>query len=542
MLLAAALVVAFAMTLVLTREMTFFQDTWAFLINRREITLDTLLTPHNEHIVVLPVLIEQLLLRVFGMSSALPEYVLLGLFLVVTALLLYVYVRRRVGGWLALFAAVLLLCLGPAWEVLLWPFEITFIGPILFGLAMLLALDRGDRRGDAWACVFLVCAIGFSGLGICFIAAAAVAVAQGPRQTWLRRSYVFAVPLGLYALWWLGYGHDAESHISLHNLLMSPVFVLNSVSVALASMLGLGPQVGAAPDPSWGRALLVGLAILLGLRQWRLKLPFAPTLWPVLAAALANWFLTAFNAFPGRDPTSSRYQYAGAVFIVLILANLLKGVRPNRKALIAGAVVTACAIGPNLVILKDGRDVLDPQSVLTRADTAAIEIAERTVPEGFQLSPEVAGTPSLVNVYAGAYLDAAEEFGSPAYTQAELLGAPAAARKQVDVILSQALPLSTVTRLGAYGPGAGGGDCVDLAGDGEVRLAPGLNTIALAPGPHADFTLRRFATGEYPVETEGADGDSLTLLRVPRDASRQPWFLHVEASQTAHVCPGARTS
>jgi len=536
LLLGAALVVGFVMTLVLTREMTFFQDTWAFLINRREITLDTLLTPHNEHIVVIPVLLEQLLLRVFGMSSALPEYILLALFLVVTALLLYVYLKRRVGAWLALLATVLLLCLGPAWEVLLWPFEITFIGPILFGLAMLLALERGDRRGDVLACVFLVCAIGFSGLGICFIAAAVVAVAQGPRQTWLRRSYIFAIPLALYALWWLGYGHDAESHLSLHNLLMSPVFVLNSVSVALASMLGLGPQVGAAPDPSWGRALLVGLAILLGLRQWRHKLPFAPTLWPVLAAALANWFLTAFNAFPGRDPTSSRYQYAGAVFILLILANLLKGVRPSRNVLIAGAVVTACAIGPNLVILKDGRDILDPQSVLTRADTAALDIAERTVPEGFQLSPEVAGTPSLVNIYAGAYLDAAEEYGSPAYTEEELREAPEEARKQVDIILSQALPLSTVTRLGAYGPGAGGADCVDVAGDAEVRLAPGLNAIELAPGPHADFTLRRFATGEYPVKTEGADGDSVTLLRVPRDASRQPWFLRVEAAQPAEVC------
>ena len=69
-----------------------------------------------------------------------------------------------------------------------------------------------------------------------------------------------------------------------------------------------------------------------------------------------------------------------------------------------------------------------------------------------------------------------------------------------------------------------------------MRLAPGLNTIELAPGPHADFTLRRFATGEYPVETEGAEGDSVTLLRVPRDASRQPWFLHVDASQPARVC------
>ena len=201
--------------------------------------------------------------------------------------------------------------------------------------------------------------------------------------------------------------------------------------VASARQRGLAwtPAARAAPGRRrsrslLGRALLVGLAILLGLRQWRLKRSFAPALWPVLAAALANWFLTAFNAFPGRDPTSSRYQYAGAVFILLILANLLKGVRPSRNALIAGAVVTACAIGPNLVILKDGRDILDPQSVLTRADTAALDIAERTVPEGFQLSPEVAGTPSLVNVYAGAYLDAADDSAHPPTARGSCSGRP----------------------------------------------------------------------------------------------------------------------
>ena len=37
--------------------------------------LDTLLQPHNEHLVLIPVLIEQLSLRLFGMTSALPEYV-----------------------------------------------------------------------------------------------------------------------------------------------------------------------------------------------------------------------------------------------------------------------------------------------------------------------------------------------------------------------------------------------------------------------------------------------------------------------------------
>ena len=67
--------------------------------------------PHNEHIVVIQVVIEVILLETFGMTSATPEYVLLILALLVTATLLFVYVRRRIGPWPALMAAVVLLFL-----------------------------------------------------------------------------------------------------------------------------------------------------------------------------------------------------------------------------------------------------------------------------------------------------------------------------------------------------------------------------------------------------------------------------------------------
>jgi hypothetical protein len=538
LLLGAALATGIAMTLVLTSKMTFYQDTWEFLIERRGFTVDTLLRPHNEHIVVFPILIEQLLLRVFGMTSALPEYVLLAVFLAVTAFLVYVYVKRRVGPWLALFAAILILCLGPAWEVLLWPFEITFVGPIMFGLAMLLALERQDRRGDLAACLFLILSLGFSGLGIPFIAAAAVAVLQGRRETWLPRAYIVVIPFLLYVLWYLGWGHDAETHMSLHNLLASPRFVFDSMAVAVGSLFGLGPTLsGGSIDLGWGREILVALIVVVGYRQLR-RPGFFPGLWPVAAAAAANWLLTALNAFPGREPTSSRYQYAGAIFVILILANLFKGVRVSRAVVIIGAIVTAAAVGPNLVALKDGADVLKQQSVFTRADTAALEIAQRTVAPDFQLNPEVAGTPSLINVFAGEYLQAVDEYGSPAYTPAELAAAPEEGRRQADVVLSQALPISTATRLGAYTPGSPE-NCFPVPSGGsagEVPVSPGLQRIELAPGPRAEFALRRFAVGEYPVDIGGAPGGSATLLRIPRDGSSQPWFLHIDAKQSARVC------
>jgi hypothetical protein len=211
-LLVAALVVAGVVTLVLARHLTFFADTWEFLINRRHLTTDAVFEPHNEHIVVIPVLITQLFLRIFGMTSAMPEYVLLTLFCLATAVLIFEYVRRRIGPWPGLFAAALVLFLGPAFEVLLWTFEISYVGSMFFGLLMLLALEERTRRADVVACVSLILCFGFSSLGIAFAVAGITAILIGPRATWRPRAFAVVVPIVLYGLWWLGWGHNAETH------------------------------------------------------------------------------------------------------------------------------------------------------------------------------------------------------------------------------------------------------------------------------------------------------------------------------------------
>jgi hypothetical protein len=523
----------------LTKDLTFLQDTWDLLINRRDPSVDSLLEPHNEHIIVIPAALEQLLIRVFGMSDAMPEYVVHTLVLAAAAALLYVYVRRRVGDWLALFAAVLVLFLGPAWEVLLWPFELGFSGSVLFGLAMLVALDRGDRRGDLAAAAFLLLSFGFSSVAIPFAAAAAVDVFQKRRDRGLGRAWIVGVPAALYALWYLGWGSDAETHLSLRNVLTSPRFVADSLAAALGNLAGLSstPLDGPA-DPTWGRPLLVAVVAALAYRFLRRpRLPLPAGVWPIAAAAATNWFLTAFNASEGRAPVSSRYQYVGAILVVLLLANLLRGVRLGRRALAAVAALVALALAANLMYLRDGRDVLMIQSVFTQSDLAAIEIAARTVDPGFWLNSEIAGTTTLVNVQADKYLEAVEDYGSPAYTPAELARAPDYGRRQADIILSQTLPLSTLTRLGAYAAG-GGENCASVPpGGSELSLSPGATRIELAPGPRAEFSLRRFASGEYPVPTEGAPGNSVTVVRVPRDAApTYPWYLRVEATQPARVC------
>lgn len=537
-LLGAALLAAAVLLLSLGSGLTFFQDTWAFLMHRREFSADAFLGPHNEHIVLLPVAIQKLLLEAFGMTSAAPERIVLTLLLLATAALLFVYVRRRLGAWPALIAAVLLLFLGPAWQVLLWPFEMGYVGALLFGIAMLLALDRGDRRGDIAACAFLAVAIGFSSLGVAFAAGAAVDVLQRRRGRGLRRAYLVAIPLLLYAAWYAGWGHTADTHLSLRNALNAPQFVFDGLASSLDSLLGLSTiAVDGTGQPDWGRSLLVAAILLLVFAQIR-RPGVSPRLWPVAATAAAFWLLAAVNYIPGREAYSSRYMYAGGAFILLLAAELLRGARVGRPALLAGGVVALAAVASNLVPLKDGEIWLREQTVLTRADLAAIEIAQRTVDPQFALTPEVAGTASLIDIQAGNYLEVAREHGSPAYTPAELAGAPESGRRQADIVLGQALPMSTETRPGRAKP-AEAGSCVTVDQRGEppeVRVFPGVTSIEVPPGGPASFSLRRFAVGEYPVVTEGAPGDSTTLLEIPADTAARPWRLRVEAGQLVEVC------
>jgi hypothetical protein len=540
LLLAAALVVAAVVFLALTWHFTFLIDSWEFLMNRRGFTVDSFMRPHNEHIVVIPVAIQQLFLHLFGLDTARPEYVLLTLMLLVTDYLLFVYLRRRVGGWLALFGALLILFLGPAWELLLWPFEISLLGSVLFGLAMLLALEREDRLGEVLACLFLTISIGFSSLGLAFVVAAVVAVLQSPRQRWRGLAFVVAIPALLYALWYLGWGHDAESHMTLRNVFASPRFVAESVAAGVGNLFGLGTSpVSGATELFWGAMLVVAIVAVVGYRRWQ-RPGFDPGLWPVAAAAAFNWFLTAFNQIPGREPATSRYQYASCVFIVMVLANLLAKERFSRRALLVAGAVTLLAIGPNLVVLKDGRDNLAEQSNLTRADTEALEISRRTVPADFQLSPEVAGTAGLVDISAGPYREAVEEDGSPAYSEAELLGAPEAGRRQADVVLAQALPLKDAISVGGYDPHGGAENCVTVEAGAPalsgVPIHSGQTRIEVPPGPEAQLSMRRFAAEEFPVPLTAAPGGSVAVLHVPRDESPRPWYLHVSAEQPVRVC------
>jgi hypothetical protein len=538
--LAVLIAASWAVLLALESDITFFADEWAFLLDRRGWGVGDFLDPHNDHIALAPVVVYKLLLAGFGMDSAFPFQVVSTLVFLLSAVLLFVYLRRRVGDWPALLGSALILFLGAASIDLLWPFQIGFSGSIAAGLGALLALDRDDSVGDRIACALLVLSVAFSELGVPFVAGALVGVLVGARPR-IGRLYLVVVPLALYAIWWLGWGHEAESALSLDNVLESPTFVFDAASQAAASLLGLAtPLTGSGSRPvglNWGRILLV---TGIGLGAWRFRRlgGIPPTFWVALAIGASFWFLTAFNAVPVlREPTSGRYQYPGAVFLLLIAAELLRGVRISTRALALGSAVTALAVLSGLWFLHLGHEKrLQPSSDLLRGQLAAIEIARDRVQPRF-----VVLSASLTPIDAGSYLSATDAQGSPAYSEPELASSPQRSRVAADNTLAQGLGIELESKQGSSSRARGQGAtrcrraAATPAGETGIALGPGKVTLSPRPGASAEVLLARFADG-FPVHLGPLVPGRASSLRLPVDRSLRPWRLGLRGDGHVTVC------
>jgi hypothetical protein len=535
--------VVMAIVLVLAQwRVTFLQDTFAFILDRQPWTVHSFVFPHNEHFVLVPVLVTKVLLAIFGMSSNVPEQIVMGITVLLAALLLFIWLRRRLDPWLAMIGATLFLFLGSAWPTIIWPFENEFTFPVVFGMAALLFLDRDDSRGDAWACAMLVLATISGSLGVCFVAAAFVDLLLKHKERGWHRAYVFAAPTLVYLAWYAGWGHTAEHHLTLVNILHSPQYVLEGFGSSLQSLAGLSTvQAGAPGNNDWGRPLAIGAIGLFVFAQWR-RPGFTRTFWVVTTLAVSYWLLAAFDFVPGREASAPRYVYAGALFVLLMIAELLLNWPFSRRALWIAAAVVALAIGPNLVQLKEGGSWEKNQSVLTRADLGALEIARDTVsPEYALLSVDSTGTASLGLVNAALWFEAVDKWGTPADTPSQIETEPEGGKEHADLVLAEALPIVSAVEAGGLAPAPPAGQaCTTLpAGstEKEVQLKPGRTTVEVDAGGPPTIGLRRFATESFPVFVPG-EGGATTSIEIPEDRADQPWKIHVEAAQTTRVCTG----
>ena len=522
--------------LLLQSRLTFVADDWRFLLDRRGLSAAVFLDPHNNHIVILPVSIYKALLKVFGMSSALPfQIVSTGIFLL-SNVVLFIYLRRRVGDELALLGTTLVLFLGAAWIDLLWSFQVSLSGSIAAGLAALLALERDQQRSDAVACALLAVAVAFSELGVSFALAALVSVALGPHRR-RDRLYVALVPLALYAIWFLGWGHKGTETSTAHNLLVSPKYVFEAISQAIASLLGLAtPLTGSGLQPVgliWGELLLVTVIVVA---VWRLRQlgQISRGLWTALTLGGSFWFLAAATAYlTYRLPTNGRYQFPGAVFVLLIAAELLRDFRPSRQTLLIAALVTTAAVVSGLFFLDKGYRIQKTATDTERANLGALEIARPDLAPDTEVNLDF-----LTQIDAGAYFSAVDAFGSPALTASQLASSPEASRAAADAMLTTLLNVRLVEVSGAPRIEGPRRRCLargpNYAASQVVPLEPGMNLLT-ANGEPARLRLARFAD-RSSLEVGSLEPRRTGAITIPRDRSTRQWRLEVVGPGSVTVC------
>jgi hypothetical protein len=529
---AGAMLLSGALLLHWLGRLTFWRDEWNFLLHRRSWGADTFLDPAVEHLSTIPVLLYKVQLEIFGMSSPLSYQVVAVLGFLASVALLFVYVRLRLGEWLALAAILPILYLGPSWDDLLFPYQIGFFGSVACGLAALLCLDRPTRGRDVAATILLTTGLLFSDAGLPFVAATAVSV--GLDRDRLRRAYVAVIPAALWIVWYLGWGHTADTFVSLHNAANVASYVLDGVSSSLATWLGLNIPLGdvRASSLEWGRPLLV-LAIGLGaLRLQRLgRIP--GQLLVALTVLVGFWALTGLNTSVFGPPTAGRYQYIGVVGLVLVAAELARGLEIRRWVTIAVLAVAVAAGVANLSLLKTNAHGLQGIAQQQRGGLAAIELARDSVSPDLQLTQENSGVDYLGLLDAGSYLSAVDAFGSPAYSAAELPNAPEAGRVAADRVSALALQVAL-----APAPDATGSDCVTAqpAANPVVIEVPRHGLLLTAQSAGTQAALHRFATESFPVSLGMLPRGRQELLRIPPDRSPHPWALQLVGGGPVVAC------
>ena len=526
---AAAMVASGVLLLHWLSRVTFWRDEWDFLLHRRSWSIGTFLDPFVEHLLAASILIYKVGVTTLGMDSARPFQVVSVLLFLLSVALLFVYARRRVDEWVALAMILPILFLGPSWDDLLFPFQMALFGSMACGIGALLLLERRDRAGDLMAMGLLVLGLLFSDLGIPFVAAATILVAATRDR--FSRAYIVVVPTALWLLWYLGWGHNAETFVSLSNFARSPTYMLDGLSASIATWVGLGTLAYDTSPLDWGRPLLV---LALGLVAWRIYVIRRPSA-QLLAAAvplLGFWFLTALNTNPLAPATAGRYQYVAIVLMALLASELAAGLLIRRYAIVLIVFAGVAAAIVNGTQLRDAAGGLANIAQQERGGLGALELARDRVNPGFELTQQNSGVDYLGELDAGSYFSAIDAYGSPAYSSAELVSAPASARVSADMVSAAALGI----RL-APGGQAALGACLRLDPRTAPTFAiPARGILLTASGPGTQVSLRRYASGSFPVQLGALAPGTPELLRIPADRSTRPWSAQLTGGAGVTAC------
>ncbi len=515
------------LVVVLRTKLTFFNDDWYFLLQRPGIEshggLDTLLAPHNGNIVVLLAVMYKALVAVFGLGPQLPFALLEGVTVAVLGWLVFVLVDERLGPVAGLAAAAVVVFLGPAWEALLFFASISHLGALTLGVAALLVLESDTPERNVAACVLLVCAILLFTLAIPFLVGAGIVVLLVRRR--LRQLWIPAVPAVLFALWWAFYGHKQSSGVTGAHIEHLPRYLYDAVSAGLASATGM--VHGSLPGLlSSGHLLTVIAAVCVA---WWLIRGGRPSAWALVFAgtALSFWLLTGASAIPGRAAQASRYQVTSATLLILLAAELLRGVRIDRAGAAGLAAVTVLVVASNLLVMKHGYDFMRVESQTAKVDLGALELLDNAAPPDLMLTASIAHDPYLSGVTAARYFAVSRAHGAPPFSSAdEIASAPVPQRDAADSVLASGYGI-------AAQPAPAGGSqtgCARLAAGvtqagPPTALSPRGAVVSNLTGVPLVMGVSHFAPSQRPTYFGFLRGHGTARVDIPAASASIRWRL-----------------
>lgn len=416
--LCALLVASGALLMYAGRGLSFFYDEWEWILHDYGGGIHWMLLAHVGNISFWPAAIYKVWFHLIGLN----HYAVFRLEVVLAHLAcgacVYVMAARRIPRLPALLAATLILFMAATWEDLLWGFQIGYMLSVASGLLVLVLLDSRTRPArDLAAMACLVVSAGSSSLGIPIMVGVLVELIR--TRYGRRRLWIVLVPAAMYVLWYLTYG---VSQVTEESLIHAPGFAEDLAAAAFGGLAGRGLE--------WGRPLaVIGFAVLLYCLVRRPVL--SARLGGLLAAALTLWVVIGVARSTISIPEESRYIYLGAVLVVLIGVELMRGVSiAPRVSVLAATAVGICVI-TGLTFLHIGSTRLRTTSATVTAELGALEVAAAYAPAEYRPDP-VRAPP----VYAGLYLHTVKSIGSsPADTPTEIVAAEPYARAAADTVL-----------------------------------------------------------------------------------------------------------
>lgn len=328
----AAWMVACAVILFFARERTFYYDEYDFILTRSLGDLASWLRPHNEHLVLAPLLVYRFIFEVLGVGTSaywpylIPVLASHGL----VAFALFEILRREVSFWVALAAAVVMLFLGSGGENLLWAFQLGFVFSVAAGMSALALDNRHPRLAFTLLCL----AVASSATGLVYVVAVAVWRLQHGRSA----AALAVLPI-LYLSWFVAAGAHAgivgAAAISPTTLIVLPLYVALGLIASLGGLTGLWPP----------------MVPLFALALPRLVRTHTPLALAAVAGVATQYFVIGFGRVSGGDVAqggSSRYTYIAATFWLLLLPWLMAQPWPAPVRRFALPVAFVLAITTNI--------------------------------------------------------------------------------------------------------------------------------------------------------------------------------------------------